>query len=127
MFEKASRMKLRLHTPRGPLSVEDLWDLPLADDPFSLDELAKMHREAIERSSGKSFVHKDEEPDEALQLQFDIIKHIIDVRLAERDAAENAALRAQRKQRVLEIMAEKQDEELKSKSLEELTELIETL
>ncbi len=37
MFEKASRLKLRIATAMGQLTVEDLWDLNLA----TLNAIAK--------------------------------------------------------------------------------------
>ena len=38
-YREASRAKLRFQSPRGSLSVEDLWDIPLTG-PFSLNEIA---------------------------------------------------------------------------------------
>lgn len=130
-FEKASRLKLRFDTPRGQLTVEDLWDLPLTSttNKPNLDEVAKsLHRELRATAEATSFVtpaapsHTD-----TLQLGFDIVKHVIDVRIAERDKALEATKRRETKQKILEIVAAKEDESLRGKSLEELKAMAEAM
>jgi hypothetical protein len=129
MFEEAVRFKIRFDTIKGSLSVEDLWDLPLttANGGLSLDNLARELSRKLKDTETESFVVKPAKADEVLQLKFSIIKHVIDVLLAEKDAAKNAAENREKKRRILDIIAQKQDEKLASASLEELTAMADSL
>ena len=85
MYEKALRMKLRFETPQGPLTVEDLWDLPLQTtraNRASLDDVARGLHLQLKSGADISFVDTAKKSDPTAQLKFDIAKHIIDVRLA---------------------------------------------
>ena len=124
-FMKASRMKLRFKSSRGLLSVEDVWDLPLTSAKGAcLDALAITLNRQIKDSEEKSFVTKRTAASEELTLAFDIVKYVIDVRLAENEAAKKAADRNPRNQRIMEIIHSKQDESLRAKSVEELEALL---
>jgi hypothetical protein len=125
MFEKASRLKLRFNTPKGVLAVEDLWDLPLSSArTVSLDDLAKALNRALKESEEESFVAKASKKNEELQLSFDVVKHVIAVKLAERDAESKRLEAKEKKERILAIIADKQDEQLKSATLEELQNMV---
>lgn len=127
MFEKATRLKLRFNTVRGIVNVEDLWDLPLTGQ-VSLDELAvRLHNELRESAGQVSFVSPSSSDDSLLQLKFDVVKHILDVRVSERDARKVEADRASQKQKLLGILARKQDAELEGKTTEELSAMIQGL
>ena len=130
MFEQAARLKLRFETIRGFLSVEDLWDLPLQTarpGGVSLDEIAIALHRRIKNVAETSFVDETPKPDVETQLGFDIVKHIIAVKKAENAAALAARDKAATKQRILEIIAKKQDETLAASSIEELQRQLETL
>jgi hypothetical protein len=128
MFEKASRIKLRFDTNKGVISVEDLWDLPLSNRGLCLDRIAKDLHLRLKNDDVVSFVHKTVNAGKSLdQLRFEIVKHIIDVRLTERDAAKAAADRSARKQRLLEIIADKEDDQLRDSSLDDLKKMAEEL
>jgi len=130
MFEKAARLKLRFNTPQGQLSAEDLFDLPLTSKTgrANLDDVARgIHQEIKAAGDGVSFVTPAEKADETNELRFEIVKHVIAVRVAERDAAVEARAKAEKKQRVLEIIARKKDEELEGSSIEDLQKLLEGL
>ena len=97
MFEEASRMKLRFDTPRGRLTTEHIWDLPLLGGDVCLDEIAKgLHRE-LKTNSEESFVIPTAKPNVENELKFEIVKHIISVRLQEQETAENAEKARQKK------------------------------
>ncbi len=124
LFEKASREKLRFSTPKGMLTVEDLWSLPLQHKnpkTLSLDSLAKSLSRTIRENSEDSFVKPTEQP-EALAAKFklDIVKHIIEVIMAEQAKRKAEADIANQRQRILEAIHTKQEEELKGKSIDEL-------
>lgn len=127
IFEQAARLKLRFDSPKGQLSAEDLWDLPLTSGTgkANLDDIARsLHRELRNSVDTASFVTPAETRGTATtQLKFDIAKHIIDVRVKERDDAAAATKKRETKQRILELIAEKQDGALKEKSIDELTAL----
>lgn len=131
MFEKATRQKVRFDTSRGQITVEDLWDLPLTSTTSkpNLDDIAKgLHRELRSSAETASFVTPAANTgNEELQLKFDVVKHVIDVRVAERNAASEATKRRETKQRILEIVQMKEDESLRGKSLEELKAMAEAL
>lgn len=131
MFEKASRLKLRFATIGGNFSVEDLWDLPLLslarDSRVSLDNLAKILNREVKDSEEGSFVVKKSGKDAILSLKFDIVKHVISVKLADAEANEKAEEVRAKKQRILEIMSDKADESLKSKSTDELKKILDEL
>lgn len=60
-------------------------------------------------------------------MKFDIAKHILDVRVKERDTAKLEKDRAEQKQKLLGILARKQDAELEGKTTEELSAMIQAL
>ena len=127
MFEQAIRLKLRFETAKGALTVEDLYDLPLtsANRP-NLNDIAKGLSRYL-RENEEDFVGTASKADTAAQLKFSIVKHVIAVRLAENEAAKAAADRRETKNRIMELIAKKQDESLQSKSLEELQAMVATL
>jgi len=122
MFEKAAKLKLRFSTSQGVLATEDLWDLKLA----ALDVLARALHKALEESE-VSFIKPVTAANETTKLKFDIVKHVIDTKLAAQEAARNQAEKATQKARILEVLAKKQDEGLLAKSTEELLKELEAL
>ncbi len=127
MFEKASRLKVRFETPKGNLQVEDLWDLPLTSKIQgrpNLDDIARGLHKQLKNDDDVSFVEKDRKSDELIQLKFDIVKHIIEKRLVENEMAAQAKDRAEQKQLLLSIIAQKEGEQLSSMSIEDLRKKI---
>lgn len=128
MFEKASRAKIRFDASVGSLTVEDLWDLPLTSNKRpNLDDIAKALFRQIKESDTESFVIKAKKADEITQLKFDIVRHVIDVRLQEIEESEKRKTASEKKQQILAIIAQKESEELRGTSLEELKKMAESL
>lgn len=122
IFEQASRIDLRFPSNKGLLSVSQLWDMPLqAKTNFDLDTVAKAVNAGLKAQAEESFVSTKLNPDkDILVLQLDILKHIIAVKQAEAAERQDAAAKAAQKQRLLAILADKQDESLKSLSMEDI-------
>lgn len=127
-FEKASRLKLRFTTIKGDVTVEDLWDMKLTSrNGFDLDTVAKNLNTAVKESGEESFVAKRNTKNAILDLKFEIVKHIIKVKMDEADVADKAAENKSKKATILGIIANKQNEELAGKSVDELTKMAESL
>ena len=129
MFEKASRLKLRFPSPKGSLSVEDLWDLPLTSTTgkANLDDLARTLHQSLESQKVGSFVTKATSAETGIQLQFDIVLHVIKVRLAEIEAAAQREAARAKKQQIMEIISRKETESLSNASLDELRAMLSSL
>lgn len=133
MFESASRLKLRFDSPRGAITVEDLWDLPLSAptaNRASLDAIAMgLQRDLRDTAEITSFVSptKVDAGRAGLELMLEIVKYVISVRLAERDAKKAAEDRGKKKERILELIAQKQDAALAGQSVDELMALANSL
>lgn len=123
MFEKASRLKLRFKIAAGLISTEDLWTLKLE----TLNTLAKELNKTIKTSSEEDFIKSRtgvSDQQKVDELRFEIVKHVINVRLEELDAAENAKATRIQNAKINEIIAKKQDAALENMSVEELKALI---
>lgn len=125
MFEKAARQKLRFESPKGMMSVEDVWDLPLKHQSrFDLDTLAKGLNRAIKQNEEESFVEEPSASNSLLHTKMDIVKHIIEVRRKERDASAKASETRARNEKIKAIIERKQDEALESRSEQELLAML---
>ena len=122
LFETAVFNKITFASSKGDLTLYELVDLPLTSPRGlpNLDDIAKGLRKELQEAEDESFVVKASKANTLLQLKFDIVKHVITVRLAENEAKENARANAAQKQVLLEIRDKKQNEALASLSVEEL-------
>ena len=129
MFEKAARLKLRFATPVGDLSAEDLWDLPLTSraNKANLDDLARALHQQIEQAPTVSFVKPTEPVSVIPQLKFDLVLHIIKVKLAEQEAAQKAQTTRERKQQIMALIEQKKNDALGASSIEELQAMLDAL
>lgn len=131
LFTTATRKKFRFNSPQGPLSVEDLWDLPLTStrpNTADLDTIAiSLDKQVKETGSTTSFVKKTTKTNEEARMKFDIVLHVIQVKQEEAEAAATKRETAEKKQKIMEILAQKQDASLAEKSVEELTALLQAM
>lgn len=128
IFEQASRSSLRFPSALGLLATEQLWNIPLQSknpQTITLDNLAQAVNKQLKNSGEQSFVSTGDNPiAKQLELKLDILKHIIAVRLEhEANAAKAEARRAER-DRLIEILGDKQDEALRTQTPEELAKRI---
>lgn len=128
LFLTAARSKFRFSSGVGILSAEDLWDLPLSGRSANLDNIARaLHKELKDADSDISFVKPAVKTTVELQAKFDIVKYVIDTKMAERDTRAAAEEKAATKQKLLAKLAEKQDKDLDNKSAEEIQAMIDAL
>lgn len=123
IFEQASRDQLRFKTINGYLNTEDLWNLKLED----LDKLAISLNKEIKEAEEGSFLKAKTVTNKVLTLKFDVVKHIITVRMAEEEAKKLKKQKQQEKAKILEIIGRKQEAALENKTIEELTAMVEGL
>lgn len=122
MFETASRCKYRFPF-HGSINTEDLWDLSVQN----LDLVFKALNAQVKHSSEESLLQTKNPGSQQLETQIAIVKHIVSVKLAEAETRRLASENAQKRQRIMEIISSKQDEELHSKSIEELSKMLDAL
>jgi hypothetical protein len=121
-FKQASKLKLRFLTSKGMLSVEQLWDLSQNDLSNSIKAVKKVLKKNDDDEL--SFLEDSKVVDTENQLKFDILKDVYLTKKKELDDARDALQIKERNQKILSLIAEKQDESLKSLSIDELKALI---
>ena len=119
MFEKASRLKVRFNY-RGMCSAEELWDLSLT----ALDSIYKGLKSQLKLVSEESLLDTKTKEDEILDLKIALVKHVFETKRTEQKERQLAVEKAAQKQKILGIIAEKQDEGLREMSVEELMKLV---
>ncbi len=122
IFELASRMKIRF-AYRGMITVEDLWDLSVQE----LDRIFQKLNKALKESKEESLLSPQAKEDSELAIAVAIVRHIVEVKLAEAAVALAAVERKAKKEKILSILADKQDDSLRNMSQEDLTKMLEDL
>lgn len=122
MFEYATRNKVRFPF-KGLISVEDLWGLTLTN----LDSIYKTLNKQVKQSEEESLLNTKTTVDKELDVQIAIVKHIVAVKLAEQEAREKASAKKAQKQKIMAIIASKQDEALQNSSVEDLQKMLDEL
>lgn len=122
MFEMATRMKFRFPY-RGMISVEDLWDLPMSQ----LDVVFKNLNRDVKQVQEETLMSTPNAEDTELFTKIEIVKFIFDAKRAEAEANKAAAANAAKRQRILEVLAQKQDSALQNMSEEELLKALEEI
>jgi uncharacterized membrane protein len=119
-YKLASKQKLRFQTSKGNLSVEQLWELSEAE----LDALAVSLEDEYNQSGKKSFLVKRSVKDKTTKMKFDIVLDILNTKVEERQSAEERAEKRAKNKKIIELIAEKQDESLKGKSIKQLEAML---
>lgn len=129
MFEQAVRKKYRFPSPQGELSTEEIFDLPLtsSNNRANLDDIARSLNKQLKSGNDVSFVNPDKKSDPEIQAKFDLIMYVIKLRIAENEAALKQKENAAKRQKILAIMSDREDESLRNMPLDELKKLIESL
>lgn len=125
LFEWATRAQPTFQTSRGPLMVEDLWDLPLKGATgANLNRLALDLRDQL-GSGNQSLVPGDVDAvDVEVQRKFEIVMHIMQTKVDETTAAKTEFEKQQRRRKILTLLAEARDKDLASKSPAELEQIL---
>ena len=119
IFEYATRNKVRFPY-KGSVSIEDLWDLSVTE----LDKVFKTLNSQRKQSQEESLLNTKSKEDEIVDVQIAIVKHIVAVKLAEREAREKAAENKAKKQKIMAIMAARDEKALENASDEDLQKML---
>lgn len=119
IFEYASRNKVRFPF-KGMISVEDLWDLSLTN----LDSIYKTLNKQVKQSEEESLLLTKTKVDEELEVQIAIVKHIVFVKLGEKEAREKAVEKKAKRQEILAIKAARGKAALENATDEELDKML---
>ena len=122
IFEVAIREKFRFEF-KGLISVEDLFDFNVRD----LDSVFKTLNSQLKQVKEESLLEIKTKQDEELDIKIEIVKYIFELK----KEAENQRLKAkeqkEKRQKIMEILANKEDESYNNMSKEELTKMLNEL
>lgn len=122
IFEVASRNKFRFDF-RGQQPTEELWSLSVEN----LDTIFKGLNSQLKQVKEESLLDTKTPKDEELDMKIEIVKHIVKVKQAEAKSREDARIKKEQKQKLLEALELKKNEDLRSMSAEEIQKRIDEL
>lgn len=122
LFEIATRKKYRFPY-KGLVSVEDLWDLNVQ----ALDQIFKALNKELKEKGEESLLKSKTDEETDLDNAISIVKYIVSVKEQERLDRLDQKEKAAKKQRIMAIMAEKQDKALTEMSMDDLQKMLDEL
>jgi len=122
IFEMATRSQFRFAF-KGMISVEDLWQL----SPRELDSIFKSLNSELKKVKEESLLEVKSMEDQILDTKIEIVKHIFNVKQEEEQLRLNEKQNKEKKQKLMAILANKQDQDLLNMSAEEIQKMINEL
>lgn len=121
IYKYAAKNNILFQSPRGALSVSDLFQLPLSgNNGFNLDTVARNVNSALKAVSEESFVAKTNPNKAPLEIALEVVKDIIADKLAAAEAATLRRAKAEERTKILDALEQKEGQVLASSSVEEL-------
>ena len=115
LFEIATRNRYRFNY-KGVMTVEDLWSLRVED----LDAIFKALNRQKKTADEDSLLATKSAEDTELANKIELVKYIVSVKLAEAADRVSAAEKKAQRDKILEIVAKKQDAKLENMDMAEL-------
>lgn len=122
LFEIATRNRYRFNY-KGVMTVEDLWSLRVED----LDAIFKMLNRQKKTADEDSLLATKSAEDQDLANKIDIVRYIVSVKLAEAAERVSAAEKKAQRDKIMEIVAKKNDKALEDMGIEDLMKKLEEL
>ena len=123
IFEQATRLQLRFDSPKGQLSVEDLWVLSLE----KLNDLAKGLKRKLKETEEEDFLKTRSDTDKKVDLSFQVVLYILQTKKAEAEDRARVAENRAMKQKLLEKIEQKKDKAYDDMTVEQLQEQLSKL
>ena len=124
LFEIATREHYRFPW-HGLISIEDLWSLPQEE----LDIVYKTLQTQRQEHEGGGLIESKETNAKTATIEnkMEIVRHVFNFKEDLKKHKEQEKEKAEKKHRILELMAKKQDDALADKSIEELEAMLKEL
>lgn len=122
IYKQAAQAQLRFSTSRGNLTVEQLFMLTQSD----LTNCIRAVKKTLKKTDDDelSFLDVTSKVDATEQLRFDILKDVYLSNKEQLDKLRNEKATKEHNQRILSLIADKKDQDLANKSVEELEALL---
>lgn len=122
IFETATREKYRFPY-KGNITVEDLWELP----PTQLDAVYKTLNAEKKTTEEESLLGKRTKQEQSLIDKIAIVKYIFAYKQEEAEQRKVKAENDEKKRRIMELIATKEDAALGEKSIDDLKKMLDEL
>ena len=122
VFMEATRKKMRFPSTKGMLTVEDLWDLNnnALNEVYMQLKSEKKEDDGLLPSSNSAY-------NQEIDVKLEIIRCIYDSKVYAQKVQESNEVRRQQKEKIKEILKDREDGALRNKSTEELEEMLKNL
>lgn len=120
LIQKAVRKKLRFTTLKGEVSVEDLFDLTLAD----LNEVAKHYNREVKEVEEEDFLKETSVANTDVLLRFNIAVYVLNIKKQEKEDQIKSLENKEAKDKLLSALSRKQDRAMEEMSEAEIQEAI---
>lgn len=122
LFEIATRKKLRFPY-KGQITVEDLWDLK----PEALDAIYKTLSAENKKEQSEESLMSSKKQESDLDIQIEIVRYVFGVKMQEINERLREKERADQKQKLMAIYAQKENEEIANMPKEDIKKMIDAL
>lgn len=122
IFEMGLRNKFRFEY-KGLITMEDLWDLKIEQ----LDSIYKNLSTKLNKANEESLLNSKTKEQQVIEMKREIVKYIFDVKMKEIEDKKSLIAKKEQKQKLMQLIDEKENEALKDKSVDELKKMLEDL